>query len=288
MFTLYWLLRFKKRFWFSFLVLLVAYFHFHAFYAFSSDKNPNAFSKQFSILSFNVHLFNSYEEGNDADEVAKVMHRLIGKETPSVVCIQEYYREHKVDFSDYPHQFIHFKSAKSVLGHAILSKYPILKKGSFDFDETSNNSIWADLLIEGDTVRVYNVHLQSMGVLPSIHFLQQRGTENIKAKLRESFVKQEKQMTKILSEASKVEYTSILAGDFNNTSFSYVYQKLKEGRLDAYNEQGKGLGSTFLFNYYPLRIDFILPSKQLEVIDFKTLDKNFSDHNPILANLGWR
>ncbi len=287
-FALYWLIRFKKRFWFSFLILLGAYFHFHAFIEFSSDENPNAFAKHFSILSYNVHLFNSYEKENDAKSVGKSMNTLLGKEQPSIVCIQEYYRKHEVDFKDYSHRYIHFKSEKAPLGHAIFSKYPILKKGSLDFEKTSNNTIWADILIAGDTVRVYNVHLQSMGILPSVEFIQNSGTEKISNRLKDNFAKQQVQMEQLLKHSQEVSYTSILVGDFNNTSFSYVYQKLKDGRLDAFQEQGNGLGSTFLFNGYPLRIDFILPTQQLELIDFKTLEKGFSDHKPIFAVLGWR
>lgn len=288
LFAIYWLIQFKKRFWFSFLILLVAYLHFHAFVQFSKDQNPNIYSKHFSILSYNVHLFNAYEKDNDPKEIARTMNGILGKRQPSIVCIQEYYKEHSVNFNEYPYRYVHFKSEKAPLGHAIFSKYPILDKGSIDFDGSSNNTIWADIAIDGDTVRIYNVHLQSLGILPSVEYLQDNGTEKISARLRQNFAKQEQQVSQLLEHCKNISYTSVLAGDFNNTSFSYIYHKLKQGRQDAFQEQGNGLGSTFKFNGYPLRIDFILPTQQVEVIDFSTLKEGFSDHHPIIATLGWR
>ena len=79
------------------------------------------------------------------------------------------------------------------------------------------------------------------------------------------------------------KYPVILAGDFNNTAFSYVYRKLQQNMKDAFVEKGSGLGTTFMFNFYPMRIDYIFGSKQLEVLKFTSLEQTFSDHFPVAA-----
>lgn len=288
LFAVYWILKFKKRFWLSFLILVVAFFHFNGFIAFSSDVNPNTYSTSLNVLSYNVRLFNSYENTPDLEAVASSFNQLLAKQHPDVICIQEYYRKNQIDFSSYPYQYIHFRNESAVFGHAIFSKVPILDKGSFDFPDTYNNAQWVDLNVGEDTVRVYNVHLQSLGILPSVDFLQQRGQERIRERLRVNFIKQQDQVELLMKHSASISHASILMGDFNNTAFSYSYHRLKEGRKDAFKERGNGLGTTFSFNGYPMRIDFILPSKHLEVTHFETLKRGFSDHHPINATVAWR
>lgn len=283
----YWIMRFKKRFWFSLVVLVIAYFHFHAFFEISSEGSLDQYGKNLKLLSYNVHLFNAYEKNPNEKAVAEAFSELIVSEKPDVICIQEFYAKNKADFSEYPFQYIHFKDSTHKLGHAIFSKYPIIHKGSFDFDDSYNNSLFADLLVDRDTIRIYNLHLQSLGILPTVDFLQQRGTEQIKQRMSVTFVQQEDQVTEILNHKKQSEYPVIFSGDFNNTSFSYVYRELQQDMLDAFQEKGNGLGQTFFFNHYPMRIDFILADKEFSVIDFENIKNTFSDHYPIISTLAW-
>ncbi|MEZ4875293.1 MAG: endonuclease/exonuclease/phosphatase family protein [Flavobacteriaceae bacterium] len=287
LFAGYWLLRFKKRFWISFIMLVLAYVHFNAFFEISSEGETSNYAKHVKVLSYNVRLFNAYEKKPNEQKVNEAIAALLEKENPDVVCIQEYYAQNKADFSGYPFQFIHFKDSTHKLGHAIFSKYPILQQGAFDFNKTYNNSLFADILVKEDTIRVYNLHLQSLGILPTVDFIQEKGTEIIKKKISETFVQQEKQVAAILSHKEQSPHPVIMAGDFNNTAFSYVYKQLKTGMKDAFQERGNGLGSSFYFNHYPLRIDFILVSEGFEVINFTTEENSFSDHKPIISSIGW-
>jgi endonuclease/exonuclease/phosphatase family metal-dependent hydrolase len=287
LFMVYWILRFKKRFWFSLVVVVIAYFHFHAFFEISSEGSIDQHAKNIKLLSYNVHLFNAYEKNPDETAVATAFSKLIELEKPDVICIQEFYAKNKADFSAYPYQFIHFKDSTHKLGHAIFSKYPILHKGSFDFEASYNNTLFADLLVNADTIRVYNLHLQSLGILPTVDFLQQRGTEQIKQRMSDTFVQQEAQVAKILRHKNECKYPVLFSGDFNNTSFSYIYRELKQGMQDAFQEKGNGLGQTYLFNYYPMRIDFILASEEFSIVNFDNIKKSFSDHYPIISTVGW-
>jgi len=65
-----------------------------------------------------------------------------------------------------------------------------------------------------------------------------------------------------------------------------VYNKISANKKDAFVEAGKGFGKTFDYPF-PIRIDFILTSQEIEVNQFKTFSEKFSDHFPILARINW-
>jgi hypothetical protein len=56
---------------------------------------------------------------------------------------------------------------------------------------------------------------------------------------------------------------------------------------DAYVERGNGIGTTYLFDSYPMRIDYVFASDGMDVLKFETIKKTFSDHYPISAKIGW-
>ena len=100
-------------------------------------------------------------------------------------------------------------------------------------------------------------------------------------------VKQQNQVDKILQHKNKFDSPVIISGDFNNTAFSYVYHQLSKDMNDAFLLAGSDIGTTFIFENYPMRIDYLLATKDLKVLDFNTIKKTFSDHYPISATFGW-
>ena len=52
-------------------------------------------------------------------------------------------------------------------------------------------------------------------------------------------------------------------------------------------ERGKGIGTTYMFDFYPMRLDYILTSNEFSIVEFKTHNSSFSDHFPLSATLGW-
>ena len=285
-FALYWALQFHRRFFLSAIIIIASYFYFNTFYKFSSDGDPTEYENSLTVMSYNVRLFNNYEKKSHPD-APSTMKAYFETEDPDVICIQEYYLPNKVDFSDYPYRYEHFKNKSIKLGNAIFSKYPLLNKGAFDFENTGNNTIYADVVKGEDTLRVYSVHLQSIGILPEVSALQNADNERIRSKIANAFEKQQFQIDAIQNHKENANFPVIICGDFNNTPFSYSYRKMKGSMQDAFREQGTGLGTTFLFDRFPLRIDYILASEELGVISFKTLKNTFSDHYAIRAELGW-
>lgn len=286
LFAIYWVVLFRWKFFISFTVLLISYFYFNVFYEVSSEVDASKYENTLSVLSYNVRLFNAYEDKPTKDAAA-VIADILSKENPDVFCVQEYYRPNNVDFSSFPYQYIRFKTPSSKLGHAIFSKYPLINTGAFDFTETYNNTLYADVVKGKDTLRIYSVHLQSLGIIPRLSFLQKTDNDRLRRRISGAFEKQQDQVNAILDHKSKTNHRVIICGDFNNTPFSYTYKKLKANMKDAFRERGNGLGTTFLFEHYPMRIDFIFASPGLDILSFKTMEKTSSDHSAVRATLGW-
>lgn len=282
LFVVYWLVRLKKRIWLSSVLLVVAYFHFNGFWRLGGGE-ADASGEQLKIMSFNVQLFEAYEEEPNPD-VNDNLKAFIGQHDPDVFLVQEYYDLEMDAFESFPYRFIHFKENHK-LGHAIFSKYPLENKGAFDFTSTTNNSIYADVILPKGPVRVYNLHLQSFRITPSVAALQDRPGKQIRNRISKAFKLQQQQITAILDHSESTGLPIILGGDLNNTAFSYVYRKIAQRFQDGFKEAGSGIGSTFTFDFYPVRIDYIFSDPSFKVLSFETLENPFADHKPVSATL---
>ncbi len=283
-FVIYWLLRFNRRFLLSFFVLAISFFYFNSFYQFSTTKK-GTLGKKLSVVSYNVRLFNAYEK-KPSVSATEIIKAIIQDVAPDVLCIQEYYADNDVDFSFYKYKYIHFEGAHK-LGHAIFSNYKLINTGAFDFKNSNNNALYADVIVDKDTMRLYNLHLQSLGINPSVSSIQEGNKEKLVRRIAGSFKKQQEQVQEVLTHKQSSPYPVILTGDFNNTSFSYIYKQLNSAMQDAFIEAGSGLGTTFYFDWYPMRIDYIFTSLEFTILDFKTLKQTSSDHHPIYAEVEW-
>lgn len=57
----------------------------------------------------------------------------------------------------------------------------------------------------------------------------------------------------------------------------------KDKLKDAWSEGGRGLGWTYFGWHLRLRLDHILYSNELELVDVKVVDSDLSDHKPLMA-----
>ncbi|WP_131819027.1 endonuclease/exonuclease/phosphatase family protein [Flagellimonas flava] len=236
-------------------------------------------------MSYNVMGFNKHGWLRIPDVEAKISD-LIVLEDPDVICIQEY-NETSDDWLDtYPYRRVapYSRTVKRTI-QAILSKYPIINNGSLNLPQTSNNIIYADLVVSTDTIRVYNTHLESFKIVPSSRTFSSDQSEKNYKRLVSTFAKQQEQV-KILNEhRAKSPYKTIVCGDFNNTQFSHVYKTVSGGLNDSFLEKGNGFGKTYSLKGFPLRIDYILTDPEFEVIAHKNYTERLSDHYPIMATL---
>ena len=154
-----------------------------------------------------------------------------------------------------------------------------------NFKNTSNNSIYADIIKNNDNLRIYNIHLESLHINPIEEDLSTDNSQKLLKNIGKTFSKQQEQVRLIKKHLSGSSYKTIICGDFNNTAFSWAYRQLKADFNDTFKETGSGFGTTYNFKRIPLRIDFILTDKKLNVLGFKNYKVKFSDHYPIESRI---
>jgi vancomycin resistance protein VanJ len=280
LFLIYWVLKLKKQLFISALVLVIGWFTSSPFYKFSDPTETEG--ETLKIMSYNVRMFNYYKWNKD-EHLAQKTFDFINHKNPDILALQEFYASPEINFT-YPYQYIKTKSKNNKFGLAIYSKYPIVNSGSLDFKNSGNNIVYADILKKKDTIRVYNVHLESLKINPNKEYFGEENNEKLLGRLETTFKKQAAQTEQFLVHEQKWKGKKIILGDFNNTAYSWVYRKIKSDKKDAFVEAGEGFGKTFNYTF-PMRIDFILTSSDIQVNQFTTFDKKYSDHFPIQASL---
>jgi len=235
-------------------------------------------------MNYNVRLFNLYDWIPEKDIETKIID-FIKKESPDVLSIQEYHPHKNIDLSFFKYKFEKLSGKKTKYGQAIFSKFPIVNSGSIEFPETANNAIFADVVNGNDTIRVYNIHLESMRIDTKVENLKKEDSERLFKRIGLTFTMQQFQTELVLMHKKQCKYKMVICGDFNNTAFSYVYRQIKGDLLDTFKEAGNGFGRTYNFKFFPVRIDFIFADKEFSINGFKAFNKRYSDHFPIMTTL---
>lgn len=284
LFLLYWLFRKRKRAVYSLSALLVGYISFGFFYGFSKSDTVKEEPIDLKIMTYNVWGFNKngwIKEPGVGDSIIE----FIKKENPDILCIQEYDRNRHRQLRQYPYRSETPYSAKKTT-QAIFSKYPIVGNGSLDLPGTINNIIYADIVHGADTIRVYNIHLQSFNIVPrAASFSNGDKSEKAYRRLVNTFTMQLEQAKIFREHIEKSPFTNIVCGDFNNTQFSNIYKMAKGDLQDTFLEKGEGFGRTYDLFKFPIRIDYILTDPDFEVLDHENFNKRLSDHYPVMATL---
>ena len=283
LFFLYWIFQLKRKFMLSFVVLLIGYFSFGSLYKFSASKkieNP----QNMKVMNYNVRLFNLYEWIPEKGIETKIID-FIKRESPDVLSIQEYHPQKNIDFSFFKYKFEKLSGKKIKYGQAIFSQFPIINSGSIEFPNTPNNAIFVDVIKAKDTIRIYNVHLESLRINTKIESLKNENSERLFKRVGSTFKMQQFQTELFLMHKKQCDYKMVICGDFNNTAFSYVYRKIKGDLKDTFKEAGNGFGRTYDLKFFPVRIDFIFAENSFNINGFKAYDEHYSDHFPISTTL---
>jgi len=291
LFFLYWSIQFKKQALLSGLVLLIGITFINKFYKFSAPEYVSE-SDDFTVMSYNVRLFNKFE-WSDKKTVPVEISDFVKEKNPSILCIQEFSRAADFDYSGFKYKFIISKGKKIRSGQAIFSKFPIINTGNIIFPNSNNKAVFADIMRGNDTIRIYNIHLQSLKITPDVNEINEDINEINKKKsevmfksMSKAFRFQQVQAELIMEHKKSCTYPIIICGDMNNSAFSYVYRNIKGELNDSFTEAGEGFGKTYDFNYYPVRIDYIFADKKFKVKKFETFDEIIdSDHFPIMTVL---
>jgi vancomycin resistance protein VanJ len=283
LFIIYWILiGFKKQLILSFFVIIVSFLFIPKLYKFNEVK-VSAKKEHLKVMTYNVRKFNIYNWLH-VENIDTEIKKLINEEAPDILAIQEYRNIENFNLNfPYSYNYITNKNVQS--GLAIFSKYPIINKGSVGYDLKSIDAIYIDIIKKNDTIRFYNFRLASTGVVPDQDYFGHKDSERLIKRLGASFKEHQKQVIAINSHVNNCKYKIILAGDLNNTAYSWDYKNIRNDLQDTFLENGKGFGKSYEFLKFPLRIDYIFVDKNIKVIDHKNLHQKYSDHFPIEVTL---
>lgn len=261
--------------------------------------------RDLKILTYNVHLFNLVNWNNSPDKLLDIIN-FVKREKPDIVCFQEFCltntssvkKKIKKLYADYPYRHISYtiSSAKYNFGIVTLSKYPIVNREAFPFEKTANATIYSDIKIGNDTIRLYNSHLQSTRLREkNFNLLVYQKFQNnskkmdelkdINSRLKFAFEKRANQVDMVSASRYKSPYPVIMVGDYNDQPISYSYRKMRGNLTDSFKEVGVGIGSTYYGLFPTLRIDYIFHTPLIKAMEYHSPHVDYSDHYPVIVKL---
>ncbi len=318
LFMLFWILRKKREFILSFLAILLGWntlvrnisMHPGAFlkkaYYERLSREERSSARQLKVESFNVRAFDLYRWTENPSAREDII-RMFQRDDPDILCLQEYYSSDIGPFGSEdlyqslartPYRHIEYTKSNPVnkYGIAIFSHYPIVSQGRIDLNNSLSICSFADLRVGNDTLRVYNMHLQSIR-LDRHHYelidslklrydnQQMDEIRDISYRLKDAFIKRAAQADLISGHIKECPHPVIVCGDFNDTPVSYTYRRIGQGLKDVFAESGWGMGRTYNGKFPSFRIDYILFGNEFESLHFARSKVRLSDHFPITGYL---
>jgi endonuclease/exonuclease/phosphatase family metal-dependent hydrolase len=313
-FIFFWLFAKKKFALISTITILLLWkplghiFKFRPNSDFEISKQNNAVR----VMSWNVEQFQILEHKKNP-ALKQDMFNLINEYNPDIACFQEmvasnaypkainympdmvnalnlknyYFSYNELDNFDDNHHF----------GRVIFSKYPIINRKTINFSNRSYENCfqYVDVIKETDTVRVFNVHLQSLrfsnenkAYIDDATNKQKINIDQSKSvltKLKSAFLKRKIQADAIHAEIEKSIYPVIVCGDFNDVPNSYAYSTIGDNLQNAFTKKGSGVSRTFTGISPTLRIDNIFADKQFDIVQYTRVKDKISDHYPLISDM---
>ena len=246
-----------------------------------------------NIASYNVAMFGREINGFKAEDILSVMknHQV------DILCMQEYMERSgdKINSENYLNYFSAKATGRSDM--VIFSRNPIVDSLTIDFGSGTNNSaMWADIDVNGELIRVFNVHLETTGINRTLHQAAKQQSQGLVVE-KSSVLKaiygkytfgmniRAHQAMLVANEIKKSPHPVIVCGDFNDVPYSYVYNTMKGDLVDGFKECGKGYMYTMREGYKRVRIDYIFHSKELEGVNYYKHNVSYSDHLPIFMRI---
>lgn len=271
-FTLIWIIKRKKIALIFLLSTFIFYNPVRRWVNFTPKKTIKTKQKSIKVITYNV----KYGSGRWAS-----VRQYIRDQNADIILVQEKdtSRVLRKDLVKYP----------SVI---LKTKHKILRQQDLINDKSRGNSFFADIEINGKIIRVINVYLEPFRI--SKNMLGMEDEPYIKeesnkltalfSRLICTFKAHENQVKKIRRAVDKSPYPVILAGDFNSVPNSWEYYNLGKNLDDAFVKAGNGSSTSFHEYKFPLRIDYIFTSKNIQPLSYKVdYSVKLSDHYPVIA-----
>lgn len=309
LFLLFWMFSYRRAMWISLLVLAAGWkFHLDVIHFNFKDSSMVKEDSSLKIMTYNVHEFRRFDENKDNKVTKRKMLQVILAEKPAIICFQEYYSKKKGEFDITDTLFkqlkfrdYYFEKVKETdfgsFGIALFSRWPIINKKFIQLTEykSDNSALVCDIVRGKDTIRVINVHFQSINFQPEDYqYLEmlkkemdadKNSSRRIGGRLKKAFIKRSRQALLIEKEIEKSPYPLIVCGDFNDTPISFTFHTVSKHLKNTFREKGSGFGITYGGAFPNFQIDYILCDKKMEVADYHMVKKKLSDHYPVVSTL---
>lgn len=260
-------------------------------------RTPNVLT----VATYNVDSFNREHTGFSCKQIGGFMKDMYA----DILCFQEFgiHKEFaldslKVALAEWPYHYVPVSPAgKNLLQLAVFSRYPISNEHLVSYPESGNCSLWCDIEVNGQSIRLFNNHLQTTEVTRNRSKLQKElakddaeSTERAAIVLTEglltNFKKRDEQANIINRLMTESPYPTLVCGDFNSLPSSYTYHTIKSDKLkDGFQSCGHGYMYTFKHFKHLLRIDYILHSHEFQGVDYFSPDLDYSDHKPVVMRV---
>lgn len=303
-FVLFWIIRKKWLFLISLSLLAISFpavnraftLPFHKSYTLIENKST------VKLLTYNVSIFGGEKE------FQHIMN-LIEETDADIVCLQEFgfYTSHNLltEYQilsrlrkHYPYRHLWYKNQNSNVswGIATFSKYQIIKKKKIDYASAYNVSMYSDIVIGSDTVRVFNNHLESNKF--TIHDVKHYRslsedfsreklwliTENMSYKLGAAYRVRAQQARTVSEAITQSPHPVVVCGDFNDVPQSYTYRTIAQGLCDIQFATSWGYNYTFYTNGMLVNIDHVLVNeKYITPLAYNIIHESYSDHYPVIT-----
>lgn len=256
-------------------------------------RTPDPPNNKITVATYNIR----NDDGMNIHLNGSMFAGFIKDEAIDILCLQEFpgsddARKGLIDLFvpilPYFQIYSHTPGGMSV---ALFSRYPILDMHPVIFtDVTDNSSMWVDLDLQGERVRVFNNHLQTTNLnqnkvrfsfdvnqtLSQIKTLKQVIEENGSIRTRQADI-----IRTLLDESP---YPLIVCGDFNTSTASYTYRTIKGKLRDSFRDVGKGYGYSYRYMKRLYRIDFVFYSPgAFRATRYFSPELQFSDHKPVVV-----
>lgn len=283
---LLWLFIDFKYLFLSLIVIFLGWSHLQGFVNFSGKGEEKS---ELKILTYNMGFSYPLRSGSkEAREKKKgeLKSFFLSQSDVDVFCLQESSSfSRKILKRGYKDYYTHEIDRR---GTFIFSKYPILRHGEISFGTSTNSCLWADINFKKDTIRIYNMHLQSnrvshdaVKVIDNVKKQEKKTWDGVKGILRKyssaSRIRA-RQSQKVAEHAATCSHPTIICGDGNDPPTSFTYSRISEGYQDSFAEAGSGIGTTYAGKIPMLRIDYIFADDEFQVNTFDILTEQFSDH----------
>ncbi len=290
--------KWRKLIIFPIIALSVGFYFIDTTFNIPFESNDTIDETSFTVLSFNARYFRKRKGYSKFQP--ETIHWVVD-EPSGIKCFQEYSSNPTSEQTDvfkrltakgFDSHILKLENDLNNRGIAIFSKFPIINRGTIILNDLEgsyqNNCIFTDVLIKGDTVRVYNFHLKSMGLaLSKFKRPSQISNESKETvtKLGSASSKRAVELDLIIESIKNCPYPYILACDFNELPYGNNYYKLRMVAGNTFEEVGSGFGFTFNSVLFFIRIDHQFYSKGIVADNFEVIrDVRSSDHFPIK---GW-